>query len=505
MPLISLVGPGSRYYPPAQSGAGFYGVGHWDAAEYALRVVYPRPDLETSSYARHRWAYYNGVNPIPYEIDIAAMFGAWPHVYEIITAPAWMSIGEAYGDANYGKLSGTPTGTLTDADVVVRIWDQETNFVDVEFTISTSSSTDVFIFIDSVGGDDGTGDGSIGNPYQTHQHVWGLTEGALTDHPNAIVYRRAGTYTWFSQGAGLGAQLRKDRTPMALIDYPGETVVDDIDSVGVGRWLSTSGSDGDDVYLRGLTVSGGPAASTNFRYFYFGDGGSRITYGRINAPDVFSGSSPTDNATMGYFNSAGALRQYIYAHHIFESNRTGSNSGGAFTAFTTQYMLARFITCETPSAGFDCHFKASCQDCELSETFIGNHTGMQCQIDSGIPFTRVQVRHVRVQGQIEVNNGFSGANVGEIIVNRCSTLRLDVNDTCTSVKFVNNAVQSPAGLNPVRYNRTNDALPVWATNTGTECQDSGTSAILNETTMNLIGTFRDDHFGTANSRGAEIG
>src|SRR5690606_1338391 len=56
--------------------------GHYEGY-FPLHVIYPRPDDETQSYARHRHA-YPGVR---YEIPIGVQFGKWPYRYELIEGP----------------------------------------------------------------------------------------------------------------------------------------------------------------------------------------------------------------------------------------------------------------------------------------------------------------------------------------------------------------------------------------------------------------------------------
>jgi hypothetical protein len=134
--------------------------------------VHPRPDAETGPftstvYARHRLAYYDGVNPIQYECPICAQGGARPHVYQLIEGPSWLQIGTSYGSSMYGILYGTPTGAIAKsapATVTVRVFGQDQASVDVTFTLATSHSTADFIFVDSANGNDTTGDGTFGNP-----------------------------------------------------------------------------------------------------------------------------------------------------------------------------------------------------------------------------------------------------------------------------------------------------------------------------------------------------
>jgi hypothetical protein len=495
--------------------SGFYPASHWVAAKQSLRVVYPRPNAETPTWARHRWAYYDGANAVQYRIPVGVQFGSAPYVYTKISGPAGLAVGRAWGDTNYGIVTWTPSGSETAATVTIRVTDQALNFVDVTWTVTTSSSTSVFVWL-SPSGNDTTGNGSLVAPYLTHQKIFGATEGALTSWPNAIVCRRGGTYSFYDQGNGFGIQLRKDRTPMALINFPGETVTHNHSGSGGAGAFSVNGADGSDAYFAGFTITSGPASSSNFRHFYMGQQCDRVTGFEIDAPNVWSGSStPDDNATLFFFNGlSGGMRSYQYFRAVTETNRGAGNCGGVFVAFSCQYLLAEFCTTSGSSGGTDLFPKDSCLDfdiryCTLRRTDGAFVTGTYCQTAHGFATTRIQFSYCFLDVGTDVNAGWvsnlqqasSGAGTHWFFRNTCRGPISINTDGAGQGPFVieKNAIHcNTAVVNPVTNTFLNTAPGPNTTVSNTECHGS---AVINTTTLLLTGSYRTNYLGL---RGAEI-
>ena len=155
---------------------GFLPAGHWVAANQTLQLIYPLTDGVTGSSARHRWAYYDGTNAIQYQIPIVALGGSYPYVFSVDSGSAslGMSIGAGFGSTNYGVLTWQPTGVVTGHTVTVTITDQALQSVQAIFTISTSSSTSHFVFLDALSGSDSAA-GTFSAPWQTLQKAFGGT------------------------------------------------------------------------------------------------------------------------------------------------------------------------------------------------------------------------------------------------------------------------------------------------------------------------------------------
>src|SRR5580692_1397802 len=94
-----------RYAFAASSFSGFYPAGSWMPAKQPMIQVYPRPDSETNTWARHRWAYYDGAHAVQYKIPLGVSFGAFPYVYELLSGPPGMTIGATYWNPTWGTGS----------------------------------------------------------------------------------------------------------------------------------------------------------------------------------------------------------------------------------------------------------------------------------------------------------------------------------------------------------------------------------------------------------------
>ncbi len=173
-------------------------------------IVYPRPDGESSVYARHR-NNYTGQN---YRIPVVVEGGAWPFYYELTAAPSGMTIGtqldlvsgELVAGTNYGIItwSNTPAGTYT---VTVRVTDQNlvVNTVTFQLVVGTAD----WIFLDPSAGTNGSG--TLASPYNTLAALSGLTT-------KKILFR-AGTVDWEQKTVGLQSM------PVTYLPYSGESVL----------------------------------------------------------------------------------------------------------------------------------------------------------------------------------------------------------------------------------------------------------------------------------------
>lgn len=175
--------------------------GHYEPEVYSMIAVAPRPDSETGSFtsgdvlARYRWAYYDGSNPVRYELALKLFGGSAPHMFELLSGPAGMTVGNDRNPADHGVVKWTPQSAYSagsPAPVSVRVHGQDGNTIDLNWTIQTSSSTDKFMFANADSGSDSSGDGSIGSPFKTLLKFTGVDSGATT-YPGRIVYLRGST------------------------------------------------------------------------------------------------------------------------------------------------------------------------------------------------------------------------------------------------------------------------------------------------------------------------
>lgn len=229
----------------APSGGGGLGefqlaAGHFTPQRYTMVAVSPRPDAETGDFtattARHRWAYYDGVNPVRYEYPIKLFGGSAPHIFQVVSGPSGLTVGSNRNAADHGVVKWVPTqtySTASPASVMIRAYGQDGSAIDLTWTIATSSSTDKFMFL-SNSGNDTTGTGSISAPFATLAKMMGAAS-TTTTYPNRIVYMRGGNYAtvahtdaWnggnVSETIPSRIQLVKANHPVCYIAYPGESV-----------------------------------------------------------------------------------------------------------------------------------------------------------------------------------------------------------------------------------------------------------------------------------------
>lgn len=497
---------------PVGSGLAFpLASGHFVAAKGPMALVYPRPNAETNTWARHRKAYYDGVNAIEYRVPVGVRLGALPLRFSVLVGPPGLTIGAYWGDPNYGEVTWTPSAPVTNATVTIRVQDQANiTPLDVTWTVTTSSSTADFIFADAVNGNDSTGTGTISAPYKTLSKLFGASTGTVT-FPNTIAYCRGGTYTPVNQASRYMSMV-SNASPMALLGYPGETVIFAMTAAGV----TGNGTSFNDALLRDISFTGSPSVA-EFWAIYMGSGlMSRRTFINLSFPNAQSGTASTNNNTSIYGDSTGGgMRQYCYMRGCSESGRSGGNSEGLFALFNEQNSLFEFNTVTASSTNLGCmYLKASAQDCTIrysSVTQVNSADialGTGCQVDAGIVTQNIEICYNTVNGPNQgdgagsdpgtlcPNYGFFNPGTHWVYRNTVYGNLVARNSSGSNGPFIleNNVVMARAGVTVVKTGTS-------ITNSGTECQGSASAGIINTSTMLLIGTYRTNYLGL---RGAEI-
>ena len=253
--------------------------GHYVPAKMPMTLVHPRPENETSAWARHKKAHPG----IEYRIPISVQGGAYPFHYEVIQGPPGMSISGQYGLEDYGILTWTPAEEGGPYRVKVRITDQELTEQLAEWDIT--ATTDGFVFVD-VNAATG-GDGSIRSPLKRFSELDGGLTGSAS-HAGKVAYLRGGTH--FSADAPKKEfVLRSDISPMSLIGYPGENVVLDLSNT---NFRTKDGSMAHDLFVADLTIRNSYVAAdgqTNSRMFDMnGNTGHRFTLFNNNFENVYA-------------------------------------------------------------------------------------------------------------------------------------------------------------------------------------------------------------------------
>lgn len=361
----------------------FLAAGHWQAAKMPLAAVFPRPDSETGAftgtvYARNRLWYYDGTNDFNQEHQVDVQGGAHPHVYQLIQAPSWMSIGQSYGDPGYGVLSGKPTAAISKNSpqtVIIRVWGQDQSSIDITETIATSNSLADFLFLDSVNGND-SNNGSITAPFKTASKVMGTNLSSVT-FSGARVFMKTGTYQWplypdATSPDGFHGYCAIDRTkvPVVYLTMPNSTV--NIDA-SIAQIIDTGGGM-TDLYFGGhststftITGSSATAGDTHTFEIYAANRCSWYLVKFVNPINRANGSNT--NSSSIYTANAGGMKNYYSIWGCSETGRSGSagNSMLMTSMFSVQNFCMKWCTI-SGTAGFGVFFK----DSNINGTVLGN-------------------------------------------------------------------------------------------------------------------------------------
>lgn len=231
--------------------------GFYEPEAKPLVAIYPRPDLETNSYARHRKAYTG----LEYTVPIKVNFGAYPYRYEIITKPisGTITLGQILttsGDvlvrpANYGLLTwDLPTaGTHT---FTIRVYDQEhgrpsDSYVDITWQVVVSLTG--HIFVDNSLGNNANDGLTPGTAFETIDGWYKASQLDAT-YQNYHVHYLAGTYIVDAFDPTNGSLNLDDTKPLVHLSYNGAEVIFDQELARL-KTESTSNSC-DDMYFGGI-------------------------------------------------------------------------------------------------------------------------------------------------------------------------------------------------------------------------------------------------------------
>jgi hypothetical protein len=223
---------------------------------------------------------------------------------------------------------------VSGATVSILVTDQQKNTLTITFTVSTSSSTAQFIFVDSVHGNDTIGAGTIGSPWASYSKAFGASYSASVN-AKALCYFRAGTYAlpvYSDQDINLSnplCELNTATKPSALMAFPGDAAP--VFTLTNAQLATNVG--GADLFIQGLNPNGAQAAPNNGRFIWVtgaGNNSARMTFDSIawSNPTYGTGAS---NAT-GYFmdGNSSNLMPYTFINNCSESNRQSGFPGNNY-------------------------------------------------------------------------------------------------------------------------------------------------------------------------------
>jgi hypothetical protein len=348
--------------------------GNFSARNVDPILVYPRPDAETAAWTKHR-RHYPGIG---YRVPIGVAFGSGPLVYELIAGPAGASIGEflvVSGDTlvvndDYGVLTWA-NPTTGNHSFHVRVSFQD-GFPPLDVYWTLEVTTTGTIFINAVNGSDSTGDGSLGNPFQTINAWWKDSLMDVTYSGFQVCYR-GGEHSLSANNSLSGVEAgnwQMNGTDKPLVHYPyaGETVVLDVSNTTIVFGQSggvVGGPGGSDCYF-GQFEYNGVRNTDNARTFAFFGSASLQTYSAGGNDQRMTWDSPwhknfinpntsANNSAPCWMAAAGVSnrRHFIYVHRpTFENCFTSTTAAFAdstnFNGYylgSTKSLLADHVTC----------------------------------------------------------------------------------------------------------------------------------------------------------------
>jgi hypothetical protein len=480
---------------------GFYPAGYWVPANQPLTLIYPLTDSVTNPNARHHWAYYDGANAVQYQIPIVALGGSYPYVFSVDASSAALgiTIGTSYGSANYGVLTWQPSGSVTGHSVTVTITDQQLNAVQAVFTLSTSSATSHFVFLDAANGSDGAA-GTYGAPWQTLQKAFGGSFGATGAGAGAICYLKpTGTYPTsgvkYTDSTDINSEplfeMNVTSKPIALIGLGTHAVLDWTSGV----YSLALGNSANDFFSAYLNPTGYSNSVPNPKWWgiYSGAGQLRAVDWNCTWSNSGYGGAGTDNAT-GHFAAdiGGGLRSHIALLNFTETNRQSGAPGNNYpghSLYDCQYWVSDGFTINMPTSSFDsiCYAKGTNLNFEMRNHFINvgtSGTGGVCSTPgyyaSGEPTsTNGEVRYCYIGQNASGTNqkiGTQSGSYGTFYLNRNTLIGQFENGFGGRGIYQNNVVQT---------NGTPIPTGGSSTSSGNVTASSG---IINTSTLQLQGS-----------------
>jgi len=311
--------------------------GHYVPHVQPLQIIAPRAGLTTGN------VYYQAYPGIALNLPVAVVGGAWPFQYKVLSGP--LSVGQHYGDPNYGVLTwASPTAGTYSCEVEVT--DQEGTVATVSWTLTVTTNN--FIFVDATnghpsaanGGGGTAGTGTLANPYQSLNDWYagatgGTGSGTRFDatYKSYFVIYRAGTYDMASCFTDSNGLVEMGQKPTVHLAYPGEAVV--LSPLSGSEW-SFSGRG--NIAICGMTCPGIPNGPDVYQWIEIDSGTTdHLFYGNTLEPPA-SGSGITGNnpAFIKYGQNGTALAQYI----AFIGNTIQGTTGYEIVeAYNTQYFV----------------------------------------------------------------------------------------------------------------------------------------------------------------------
>jgi hypothetical protein len=347
--------------------------GHYVTSALALTIIAPFAGLSAVN------RYYRQYPDIAYRVPVVVYGGAYPYQYELTSAPSGMTVGQHYGDTDYGIINW-PSPAAGTYSCTVQVTDQVGTVATVDWTLTVTTSG--FIFVDAVNGspssiNGGTGTGSISAPFKNLSDWYSGavgTGGTLADQKHDtefseyFVYYYDGTYSTYAiqSGGHTGdvLSLENNAKPKVHLAVPGSSPVFD---------LSVAGFEADDsgsaYWIGGMQVNNISTAGDGIG-FLFNSGATdtgffEVTFGTPADPGV-SGENPS--FIMSSQNDPEVSTRGFISHCTFDD----TSNHDFFLGYNTQYWVFEWNTVAGVNDGIGFYAKLGGNDTWT----VRNNTGL---------------------------------------------------------------------------------------------------------------------------------
>lgn len=384
MALLGAIKAGSGILPfsaYSSSASWMLPVGHWVAAVKTLQLIAPRTGIGANS--RYSRAYTG----LQWRVPVGVQGGAYPYQYSI-SGPSGMTVGQHYGDTDYGVINW-PTPVAGTTSYTVTVTDQQGNTDSATVTLVVGTAN--FIVIDGTNGhhssnNGGSGTGTLANPFLDMSDFYNGTSGSGagtrfdTTYQNYHVIYRTGTYdpsVCYTDSNGL---IEFGAKPPVHIPYPGESVSFDFQS-GVVTFSTSA----DNICMNNITVLGLPRSLTltaNMAWRIDGGGTDYLFFENTLQTPAGAAINGTNPAFIMFADSHPSIAQYI----LFKDNTIQGDHGyDVVLGYYTKNFLAEGNSLSNCS-GHGFYSKIGNDTFELrANTGIANNTGTLVEFDGYSP------------------------------------------------------------------------------------------------------------------------
>lgn len=302
------------------------------SAKMSPVIVFPRPDAETNTWARNRKTYPG----LQYRIPIVVQGGAYPFKYDLVAAPAGMTIGKFWDQNDYGivRWDNPLSGSY---DIQVDVTDQDGTTVSVSWHLDVNTSKTLFLSPTGNNANPGT----LAQPKLSNSS-WHLNNDNDTTYDGYHIYYRGGTYALDGDPAtGNNIRLHSGK-PMVLLAYPGETPIFDMSTgkfVGFNALASHLGPQ--DLFVSGIRFENGDQTDANSHYFWLtGNSVKRVTLFENYFYNLGPGSAGNDNPSVCFVSNTTNRKSYFaYVGNVYEDLLASGNGVSAFDHYYTDYTV----------------------------------------------------------------------------------------------------------------------------------------------------------------------